>query len=405
MAKAFLMIHRVGVQMGESFRLPFSLTILMVLLGFGSLHATVTDRTNNYLFSGSSNSLSISKTNGSILEVKGTAATSIAANGVEGLWALDLADGTALTATSFLSGGGTLSTTLVSNILTLTYGRTDLEVVVTITERADGVEMAGRVTPAAGGPTVLALHLPATLRFSNTSVQRLIAPSHSSDGVGMAYNAGFFTVQTEDNAATWKRVVQADGGAGYRSLYNNTGLIFTNDTPVALTFSSDGQTWLGSTVVNSWSNSTAVVNRPPAAGQSDLVLIDSPNGPYFSGSKLGGTGGYFLRIGGNVNGTQAVDRSLDIVTAAAKYLAQNPGVRTKVGLLSMERGPVTGVTWPSEVRLDQWASRLREVLPTGIQVVPITDISGLIAAATSTESSIPTGSYCRPPSPAELPGP
>ena len=103
MAKAFLLIYRAGVQMGESFRLPFFLTILLVLLGFGSSHATVTDRTNNYLFSGLSNSLSISKTNGSILEVKGTAATSIAASGAEGLWALDLADGTALSATSFLS--------------------------------------------------------------------------------------------------------------------------------------------------------------------------------------------------------------------------------------------------------------------------------------------------------------
>jgi autotransporter-associated beta strand protein len=348
-----------------------------------------------YRFSGTGHSVLISDTTGSIISVKDGGGNEIATGGAAGLWSLTHYDGvshdfrgkpqptTTLTASAFLSGGATFTPTLGSNNLVLAYtdAALGLTVTVTITDRADGVDFSSGVTVAPGaGLTVLKIDLPAALRFNPANLQRFIAPNHSSDGVGMAFNPSFFQAQTEDNAATWKEVPQADGGLGYRTLYGS-GLVFENSTPVALNFTSAGTTWLGSAAQTAWNGSNAVVNRPPASGQWDLLLIDSPKGPYFSGSKLGGGAGagYLMRVGGNVNGQTAVSRSLDLVTAAVKHLAQTPAGRTKIGILSMERGPMIGETWPSEVRIDEWKTRISAEL-AGFDVVDIKDYTGMSTA-------------------------
>ena len=312
--------------------------------------AAVTDQGDRYLLSGSNYSLAISKTNGSILSFKGTSTNDIAAGGEAGLWSVSYTNSATTNGTveassfSSSSASNTFSSSVAGDGVLLSYSNSVVAVAVTITNRADGVDMSAAVTPGAG-VVATEVVLPAKFRFAPSTVQKFVAPSHSSDGVGVAYNSNFFQIQAETNAATWKSVTQADGGLGYRTIYG-AGLSFTNSTPVAISFTTNGQTWLGASVSAEWNNSTAVVNRPPAAGQYDLLLVDSPNGPYFSGSHLGGTNapGYLLRVGGNVNGTTAVNRSLDMVLAAAEHLAQTPGARTKVGVLVMERAPVIGET-------------------------------------------------------------
>ena len=361
-----------------------------LLFAVSTARSAVTERTSDYLLSGSNYSIAISKTNGSILSLKGVSTNGIATGGDAGLWSAAYTNSTTtngtINASAFSSSSNSFQAAISGDGLILSYSNSQVAVAVTLSNRGDGVDMSAAVTPGTG-TGILELTLPAKLRFVPAEVQRLIAPSHSSDGVGMAYNTNFFTVQTEDNAATWKRVSQADGGLGYRTLYG-AGLVFTNSDPVALSFTTNGQVWLGSTVAGNWNNSTAVVNRPPATGQSDLVLIDSANGPYFSGSHLGGgtNAGYLLRIGGNVNGTNAVNRSLDLVAGAVEHLAANPGGRTKVAVLSMERGPVIGETWPSEVRTDEWVGRLGTspvLAAAGITVVEIPDMTALNTAAGS----------------------
>lgn len=349
--------------------------------------ASVTDQGDRYLLSGSNYSLSVSKTNGSILSFKGTSTNDIATGGEAGLWSVAYTNNATTnglveaSAFSSASSSNTFSASVVGDGLLLNYSNNLMAVDVVLTNRADGVDISATVTPGTG-VRATELILPAKLRFDPATVQKFVAPSHSSDGVGVAYNANFFQIQTETNAATWESVAQADGGLGYRTIYGS-GLVFTNYDPVAVSFTTEGETWLGASVASEWNNTATVVNRPPAAGQYDLLLVDSPNGPYFSGSHLGGgtNAGYLLRIGGNVNGATAVDRSLDMVLAAADHLAQNPGGRTKVGVLLMERGPVIGETWPSEVRIDEWVNGLKARMPAGIEVVEIEDMAELDAAA------------------------
>lgn len=357
---------------------------LVLLLPPAGGFAAVVDQGDRYSLSGSNYTLSVSKSNGSILSFRGINTNEILAGGEAGLWSVAYSGTTnsgTLQASSFSTAYNSFSSTVSGDGLLLNYSNSTINVAVTLANRTNGVEMSAVVVPGSG-VTATELVLPAKLRFVPSSVQRFVAPSHSSDGVGAAYNSNFFRAQPETNAATWNGVAQADGGLGYRTIYG-AGLVFADDLPVSLSFTTNGQTWLGTNVTAAWNNSTATVNRPPTADQSDLTLIDSPNGPYFSGSRLGGGAGsgYLLRIGGNVNGTTAIERSLDVVLAAVDYLARTPGARTKVGVLSMERGPVIGETWPSEVRIDQWTDGLAAKLPAGIAVVKIADMAELGAAA------------------------
>lgn len=364
-------------------RLRAAVWVAALLLQAG-VFAAVVDQGDRYSLTGSNYTLSVSKSNGSILSFRGTGTNDILAGGEAGLWSAAYSgttNGGILHASSFSSASNNFSSAIAGDGLLLSYSNSTVNVAVTLANRTNGVEMSAVVTPGSG-VTATELVLPADLRFVPSSVQRFIAPSHSSDGVGAAYNSSFFQAQPETNAASWNSVAQADGGLGYRTIYG-AGLIFAGDTPVSLSFTTNGQAWLGTNVTAAWNNSAATVNRPPMASQSDLTLIDSPNGPYFSGSRLGGGAGagYLLRIGGNVNGTTAVARSLDVVLAAVDYLARTPGRRTKVGVLSMERGPVIGETWPSEVRIDQWVDGLAAKLPAGISLVKIADMAELGAAA------------------------
>lgn len=344
---------------------------------------------NGFLFSGTNSTVLVSDTNGSILSVT-SGSGEIATGGEAGLWSLSFTTNGShsktgsLNATAFssASSSNTFQWTLspASNLLQLTYSNADLTVLVNLSNRNDGVELSAVVTPRV--TNVLALTLPAPLRFNPAVLQRFVAPSHSSDGVGMAYNQTYFQAQPEDSPASWKQ--STVGPAGYISLYGSE-CIYTNYDSVPVSFTTNGVTWLGASRSNTWSGTSVIVHRPPAPGQADLVLLDSPHGAFLSGSRLGGTG-LLMRVGGLVDATDA-PFSLDVVSAAIEHLAQTPAGRTKVALLSLVRGPVIGESWPSEVRVDEWRERLgtSSVLASnGLSLVELTTMPEIIAALTAT---------------------
>ena len=338
--------------------------------------AAITKVEGGYLFSGNSTGVLISDTDGSIVSMTAGGGP-VATGGGAGLWSVAFSGNSTLNASTFSSNSSsnTFNATLSGDHLLLTYNSANITVAVTLADRADGLDISAAVTPKVGA--VMGLTLPAQLRFDPSGLQRFIAPNHSSDGVGMAYNKTYFQVQTEISPASWNQVAQADPGWGYRSLYG-AGLDWSKGSdPVAVSFTTNGTSWLGSSLSGKWSAETAVVNRPPAAGQADVVLLDSVNGAIFSGSHLGnGIGaGWLMRIGGTVD-RDRVEFSLDIVTAAIEHLAQT-STRTKVGILSMVRGPVIGYNWPSSVRLDEWLARLNNSAALAAKGITIVELSNV----------------------------
>ncbi len=348
-----------------------------------------------FLISGSNTAVMVSETNGALVSINAGAGT-IARSGSDGLWALAFTNSALHTqgmirASSFVAGSASNSFTWSlspdTHALHLVYSNTEVSVVVTLSNRSDGVDMTASVTSHVH--TLLGMQIPAELRFEPSALDRFIAPSHSSDGVGAAYTTNFFIIQPEEDPASWKDHLA--GPSGYISLYGG-GLNFidTND-PVSVQFTADGTAWLGEDLTNAWSTIDAVVNRPPAAGQTDIVLLDSSLGPYVSGSRLGGDtnhAGWLMRISGPVDRSRA-PFSLDVVTAAIEHLADTVTGRTEVALLSMERGPVIGFNWPSSVRVDEWRTRLNastSLASHGVSIVDITSLPDMMSALNGTNT-------------------
>ena len=363
----------------------------MAALWSGGAEAALQQVPGGFLFSGPQHQVLISETNGSIVSITAPGGGLIAAGGEAGLWSVAFTTNSGSSSKTGDVQAAAFSSTSSSNVfqwalspatnlLFLTYSNAALTVVVTASNREDGVEFSASVTPRA--TNVYALTLPAPLRFEPAALDRFIAPNHSSDGVGMAYNKTFFQAQDEDSPASWKYA--SVGPAGYVSLYGGE-CIYTNYDAVPISFTTNGVAWLGAGLSSKWSSASAVVHRPPAAGQADVVLLDSPHGAFFSGSDLGGTG-LLMRVGGLV-GAADVPFSLDVVGAALEHLAQASAGRTNIGLLSMVRGPVIGTSWPSEVRIDEWRDRLSSsavLASNGISLIELSNIPEMMAALVAT---------------------
>jgi hypothetical protein len=362
---------------------------MLLVTGLSMLRSSATgiQHTGNlFVCSGNSSIISLNDTNGSIVSVTSTGqASNIVAGGEYGLWSIVFKESGGINAAAFNSSSpsNAFNWTLAAsgNPLLLVYSNSDLVVTVTVSNRDDGVDFAAQVRPRQ--KTVLEFELPGRLRFTSANLQRLICPLHSSDGVGAAFKPGFFRSQPEANPAGWTTVLV--GEAGYISLFGG-GLVFraVNDPPVPLRFTASGRTWLGTNAVAAWNGTNAIVNRPPAAGQADVVLVDSTNGPYFSGSHLGGAGCLF-RLGGLVD-TALAPLAQDLVIAAIEHLAKAPPAgRTKVALLNLTHGPADG-GWAA-VAVSDWLDRLRTssaLASAGIEVVELPAAQAMLDALGST---------------------
>jgi hypothetical protein len=339
--------------------------------------------TNGFVFSGSNSSITISDTNGSILSVTVAGQSgSVVGGGEFGLWSVTNEEGDSLNAAAFSasSSSNTFSWALApsGNLLLLNYSNAAIAVTVTVSNRDGGIDLAARVQPQKG--TVLEFDLPARLRFPPTHLARLICPLNSSDGVGAEFKPGFFESQSETDPGGWSNSLA--GEAGYISLYGSS-LTFIPDNypPAPVSFTSAGITWLGTNVEANWNGSSAIVNRPPAAGQADMILLNSTNGAYFSASHLGGAG-FLFRLGGEVDDAR-VPIAQDLVIAAIEHLARtaHAASRTNVALLDLVHGPASG-GWAA-VPVNTWNNRLitsTVLAQAGIQVVELSDAQAMLDA-------------------------
>lgn len=365
------------------------LTASSLALVFGScevgLAADITHTNGTIRFAGSDFVLSFSDTNGSLLSVtqSGEAGT-VFTSGELGLWSASFKEGGSVNATAFTAGSPgnffSWTTNSAGSTLILNYSNSQIAVVISVSERSNGVDFAAQALP--GQKTILEFSLPARLRWRPDDVPRLVCPLNGNESVGAAFKPGFFKSQPESNPAGWQTLVK--GSSGYISLYGGPLISRAdNDPAVSITFTTNGHAWLGTNVAARWNGTNAVVNRPSTTNQVNLVLADSANGPFFAGSHLGGKG-YLFRLGGNVGQAQQA-MALDLVLATIEHLAVTNAGRTNVGLISLTRGPDSG-GWAS-VTVSQWRDRLQgstALAASKIRVVEFSSAQALLDALATT---------------------
>lgn len=330
-----------------------------------------------FLVEGDGFSVAFESETGSILSVQGAGGQVIGRSGEFGLWQVRFADNSVLNASDFRQAPRTMVASVDEGALRLVYTSPEADVTVTVTERPDGVELVGEVTPKE--KVVLDFALPARLRFDPEKLDRFICPMNGNQSVGAALNSAFFKLQPQDQPSAWRP--ESVGPKGYIALYGGPlDQRADQDPPTPLTMTEEGREWLPEPLAERINGAQAVVNRPPTRAQADLILVDSANGPYFAASHLGGEG-YLWRLGGAV-GDEEKGNAADMVAAViARLAAAPPAGRAKVGLIALRRGPDRG-GWTA-VGVAEWREKLNSVVNRSpdAELVELTTPSEMIAAA------------------------
>jgi hypothetical protein len=365
----------------------FAAIVLLFSAGASSFAAMIEHRGDEIVFSGGTFAVAFSDVNGSIRSIAMTGQSgSILQSGEEGLWKAVYREGGDVNAADFAADSATRpfrwSADTADDTLYLSYNSADIAATIIVTGRVDGVDFAAKVNPAS--KTVLEFALPARLRFAADQMERLVCPMNANESVGAAFRPAFFERQSDDHPVSWQTKVA--GSSGYTSLFG-TGLVMRadNDPPVPVSITADGRTWLGEQLAGKWDGKLAIVNRPPPREQTALVLLDSPNGPYFYGMSLGRRGSLF-RIAGRVE-TDEAQLATDVVTAAIEHLAATwSSGRPGIGLVTLENGPRTG-GW-TVVPVTDWRDRLTAstaIRAAGLQVVELRTARAMLDALAGTD--------------------
>ena len=230
--------------------------------------------------------IEVDKTTGAIAGVwPAGASSSVWASGVAGLWQLTFADGTRLSAADCVATDGPP----VHEGLTWTYDHPLATVKVMFFPGPEGVDVCGEVC-AKTERTITTVDLPATLNFAPESVDRLYFPQKGSEGLGLALKSSFFQPASPAHPFGWQRVAAAEGYQHVFGGYVSMRPLVDELTKVEVT--AEGRRLFPADVVQ-WIRRASrrhMVNRACQKGQYDVALVDSPYGPYLSGSHLGGSG-------------------------------------------------------------------------------------------------------------------
>lgn len=351
-----------------------------LLLAAGASAATVTEHDGAVHFLGGTYRLRVDAQFALTIEQVGRAGT-IATGG---LWRARLADNRWVAADSYQ---GKTSREVHDDTAQFLWSGGPLDVVVSITPRDSHLDLTARITARAA--PILDFELPGRLAFDPEQTERLVWPMNGNQGVGLALNQAFFRRQPEDEPSGWQS--RAGSPAGYEALFG-AGLDQRpdNDPPVPLTATDEGHAWLGEALAARVAPSRAIVNRPSRREQLDLLLVDSPNGPYFGAARLGGRGALW-RLGGRVGDAEEA-LAVELVSAVIGRLAATPGGRRSLALVSLVNGPPSG-GWAA-VEVATWRERLsRAAVRAGLHFAELTTPAELVDAAEANETLVILNPY------------
>ena len=316
--------------------------------------------------------------------------------GEHGLWRLQFADGTYLSAADVATNGVRSTCTVTrEGAVTRRVWRTDrADVTVTETPTGDGaVDLRAEVTPH--GADAKMLELPANVRFRPETVRSFVYPGRGNSGIGMAFNAKFFQPSPEDKPTAW-HAGPYTYDKGYRHLYG--GSLVNHPTSLQetnLVVTAEGARWLGTDAAAFFSGYRRSVMRPPAEGQSDVVLVDSPSGPYLSGKHFGGTGMLWrFGVAGGSHDRYAPSWEAIAIRRLLPRLAAKAPDRTRVAVVALRCGPKAGAFVPLAV--SDWVRELKRRLPrncTFETLVDVTEMKRALAAPDTLLVINPYGEY------------
>lgn len=305
------------------------------------------------------------------------------------LWSVGFRDGENVDAAGFLAKGGTVSVAAEGEGRAVRFSSPDLAVTIHCAAVADRFEITGEIERTSRDITRLSV--PAKLNFDPAICERLVFPQRGNTSLGIALTKSFFVKHTDGGKLVGKNI----GPAGYASFFG-AGLNQLDDNPpnVKVTVTEEGKKWFSASRVAAIERETFCVNRPSAAGQYTVLLVDSPNGPLLCGHDLGGKG-LLLRLGAKTGGDRreresGAQRAMVMATLDALALQHPERFRQHdVVLLAPAGAPAFG-SWTA-ASIPEWETSLRSasfVARTGARVVVATSQEEGLAALDANRTAV-----------------
>jgi hypothetical protein len=312
-------------------------------------------------------------------------------------WALGFVAGSGVTAEQFLQApwSGKVSAETAAGRLVQRWESPGLTLEIEAAAQADGIDLRLRVLRC--DRAIQRVDFPAALVFDPTVTERVVFPQRAGEGVGVALAGRFFLPHLETPGAYVQRLV---GPPAYAALFGAPlRQLDDNEPDVALRVTATGQEWFGAKTTALINSAKACVNRPAAAGQMPVVLVESDSGPAVSASDLGGQG-LLLRLGMKTRGQDDEGESRlqqAIVLSATEGLARRHPERFRgraVAVVALRSGPEqSGWTATS---VSQWlmAFRASAVLrQAGARVVGLATPAALRQAWTGSDTALILNPY------------
>ena len=250
-----------------------------------------------------------------------------------------------------------------------TWKSDDLTVEVKVIKLKKGVELRPNVVSASR--TLTEFSIPAKVQFPQKGFNRFISPTSGSDSVGIAFLPSFFATRSEESPAGW--TPEMVGSGAYKAIYGSDLLMKPDQVKDTLLHATpEGSAILGEELAKQAEKVPTQVNRACAPGQSDIIVLDSDDGPFFSGSHLNGKGTLW-RFGGLITPSSTAISLASVKAVLNGLLLKKTG---KIGILLPVNGPVTG-GWTT-IPAATWRDLLKTVSKDRFHI--ITSSSAMVTA-------------------------
>ncbi|NMA46203.1 MAG: hypothetical protein GX945_06540 [Lentisphaerae bacterium] len=234
---------------------------------------------------------------------------------------------------------------------------------------------------------VLRITVPAHINFPTGGMLKVVFPQRGAETMGYAFLPAFYGDHRKSDNQTFIRT--NSGPKGYEQLFGGPLNQLGDNQPMApLSLTEAGREWYPAETLSNVLGKKMTVNRPSAAGQHTLSLLENANGPALCAYDFGGKGLLF-RIGGS--NAEGDDQGRDIFTAMMTatmqgYVRRNPDALRdkKIAVIALRNGPAKGGWTP--VAVDEWQRAITKSSfwrIAGAQLTTIENVTQMRAAMTS----------------------
>ena len=279
---------------------------------------------------------------------------------IANLWMLTFHDHPSVTAESFLKApwNGSVETTVNGTNAVIAYRSEQLDLDISIILHDNSLDYQGNIVKTTTWSPAR-LTLPHIADFPLDSMDRVIFPQSGARNNGIAFLPNYFKKHTKNRIYGSKIV----GAKGYASLFGDTlNSLADNTPPRPLKVTEEGRNWFSPETIQYIESQELSVSRPPKEGQSDLALVENPDGIALTGTHFGGKGWLFrITSNGNYNSDRGVAVTTRLLNATVEHLVKNNPDNYKgkvVGIVALEGGPKYGSWTPASVK--EWTDSVAQ---------------------------------------------